>query len=806
MSKFKFTHFLKEFSICIIIITIILGAFILPLKSVAQTTQNDFEKVFIAPKSDTVPPVIAFLQNRPQNPEWYDDINITVEVYDANSGIKQVILSFSSDLDEYGGYRNITMTHLMNDLYNCTIPHSIYVKNNGFGDIVKYKVYASDQAGNWAVSPEKSYYMNDTVAPTIFLYSPLNNSFVSSHVNFNVSSFDNGSGISSLNLTIYNQSGYKIASFESTENSHIFQWDSSNLPNFNSSNPLYYIANLTVKDKSTPQNINQTSIILYIDKTAPYISQINRLPCQNNSTITNQTIEGAIIQNSSIKYTYFNDTEFLSIVNGSNGIINFPLSINLSNFGIEYNLIDYINISISAKINNATNWTKQAGWAIYNWTGNKLYTINNLVFNTTHDQFDNFIINSTTLNNYISKENYSRIEIFLLLNSTDNVNTTFYVNYLNFHIVYNSTHWFNGNNFTISIWGNDSISFEKMVVHYQNITLFEKNTTYIGPCNINTAKIPDGNAVNINLTTYDRAGNIRSDIITIKNDHSGPNVQILSPAQNSTFGESGIWNTIVPITISGHEEYNKFKKMELYFNGQIQSVKDGQLGQIIETNATGYVIYKQTNSTWYKEGTYKFYWNASLIKENTTVNITLIGYDSLNNTNSYQLNITKCIFIENISFTTTTPDYIIENIPFILQITIKNLGNSTLYNYTPILNLPAHWTYKLYQYNPDDFLFLNPNSEQTIKFLITPYSVSKTKSFSLTLSISCKIVENFTQPINNFTKSLQITLTIHDTPIYLLIQNFIPIIISIVAGIGLSLFSFYLYYKFKIKSPKLKLA
>ena len=81
MSKFKFTHFLKEFSICIIIITIILGAFILPLKNIVQTTQNDFEKTFIAPKSDTTPPIIVFLQNRPQNPEWYNDINITVEVY-----------------------------------------------------------------------------------------------------------------------------------------------------------------------------------------------------------------------------------------------------------------------------------------------------------------------------------------------------------------------------------------------------------------------------------------------------------------------------------------------------------------------------------------------------------------------------------------------------------------------------------------------------------------------------------------------------------------------------------------------------
>ncbi|MHA1269242.1 MAG: hypothetical protein ACTSPY_05590 [Candidatus Helarchaeota archaeon] len=796
------TKIFKNLTLISIIVIILFTIFIIPIENIIKLqTNSDNSQIHIL--DDTSPPIISFLQHHPSNPEWFNDINITVEVYDDNSGVKQVILSYSSNLDEYGGYRNFTMTQLHDDIYNYTIPNSIYVSNNGFGDTVVYKIYTCDQAGNWAVSPEQSYYMNDTILPNLFINSPANNSFISSILEFNISSNDTGSGVDCINITIYNQTGYKVNSFQSNEESAIFTWDTSSLPNYNSSNPLYYTAKCFVKDKATPQNINQTQLILYIDKDPPFVSYINRLPCQDNLTITNQLLKGLIIQNSSIKDTYYNDTKYLSILNSTDGTILMPLSINLSNFGINYDLIEMINITISAKISYSNHSIKNAGWGIYNWTNHTIYTIDDTIFNNSEYQTSSFLLQKSNISGFISNGNNSRIELFLTLNTTGQ-NITFSINYLNFHIIYDPTHWFYGNNFTISIWGNDSISIEKMVVHYENITLFEINSSYIGPCTIDTSKVPDGTSVNINLTTYDKAGNQLVDTIIIKNDHSGPNVSIDSPQQNSTFGQSGIWNTIVPITITGNEEYSEFLKMELYVDGQIQSVKDGQLGQIIETNSTGYIIYKQTNSTWYKSGTYTFYWNASLIHENQTVNITLIGYDILNNTKSFQLNITKCIFIENISIEPSFPSYLIENNPFILTVSMKNYGNSTLYNYTPTLILPSNWKYSLYQYIPSNFQFLIPGDEKTISFLITPSSVSNTKQFNLTFYINCQIIENLTQPINNFTTSLIIEITINEAPGYYNFQYLIPLIISICAGLGIGLFIPYLYYRSKIKGPQYK--
>ena len=760
---------------------------------------SDSDALLLYKSDDTTPPVIDFLQHHPQNPEWYEDINITVEVYDDNSGIKYVILSYSSNLDEYGGYRNITMTHLKDDTYNCTIPHSIYVKNNGYGDIVKYKVYASDQAGNWAVSPEQSYYLNDTIPPHIYIYSPLNDSWVSSVVKFNVSSLDNGSGIGLVNLTIYNQNGSIIESFTSTEESNIFEWDTSSLPNYNKSNPQYYIVNYTVKDNSVPQNSNSTTIILYLDKELPYISYINKLPCQELSTITNISIKGSIIENSTIRDTWYNDSKnYLSILNSSSGIITMPLSVNLSDFGINYDLIELINITISAKINLSNNNIIQAGWGIFNWSNNSIYIIDNSIFNTSYDQFSNFEINTENLTNFVLKQNNSRIEIFVLLNTTGQ-DVSMDVNFINFHIIYNQSYWFSGENFTISIWGNDSISYQRMLVHYENITLFEINTSYLGPCTIDTSKIPSGKSIPVNLTTYDKAGNILSDIIYIQNDHDGPYVSINSPKMNNTFGQSGIWNTIVPINISGHENISEFKKMELYINGQIQPVYDGQLGQIIETNATGYVIYRQTNSTWYKEGNYIYYWNASLIPENTTVNITLIGYDKFNNTNSTYIIIKKCIFIENISVEISTLDYIYEETPFILEVIIKNYGNATLYNYTPILILPNNWKYTLYQYSSEMALYLDPEAQQTIKYYITPSTVSKTTSITFYINIECKIVENFTQNTNNYSVSFNFTLQINPKTLYMSNQYLIPLYISIFTGIGVCALLILIYYQVKIK-------
>jgi hypothetical protein len=126
----------KGLYVGILLILLVFAFLMIPLKGFINSEKKIAFNHSINPDADTDPPIIAFMQTYPSNPEWFNDVNITSEVYDANSGIKTVILTYNSQLDEYGGYRNFTMKHLKDDVFSYVIQNSIYVKNNGFGDNV----------------------------------------------------------------------------------------------------------------------------------------------------------------------------------------------------------------------------------------------------------------------------------------------------------------------------------------------------------------------------------------------------------------------------------------------------------------------------------------------------------------------------------------------------------------------------------------------------------------------------------------------------------------------------------------------
>ena len=116
----KCRMYLNGFIVSIFFLLIIFGVFIYPMRNNINSINNNQNSINqpIMIFDDSSPPVIDFLQTNPSNPEWYDNISITVEVYDDNYGVQQVILSYSSNLDEYGGFRNKTMTQLSDDIYN----------------------------------------------------------------------------------------------------------------------------------------------------------------------------------------------------------------------------------------------------------------------------------------------------------------------------------------------------------------------------------------------------------------------------------------------------------------------------------------------------------------------------------------------------------------------------------------------------------------------------------------------------------------------------------------------------------------
>ena len=98
---------------------------------------------------DNTEPTIGEPSISPEAPTEGDTVIVKVNVTDALSGLREVILSYSTD----GGitWTNITMTLGPEGYYTATIP------GQPAGTTVSYKIYACDIAGNWARSPTYSY-------------------------------------------------------------------------------------------------------------------------------------------------------------------------------------------------------------------------------------------------------------------------------------------------------------------------------------------------------------------------------------------------------------------------------------------------------------------------------------------------------------------------------------------------------------------------------------------------------------------------------------------------------------------------
>jgi len=98
---------------------------------------------------DNTAPSIGEPTISPESPTEEDNVTVKVSVTDALSGVKEAVLSYSTD----GGatWSNMTMTLGPGGYYMATIPRQ------PAGTTVLYKIYALDKAGNQAVSPEYSY-------------------------------------------------------------------------------------------------------------------------------------------------------------------------------------------------------------------------------------------------------------------------------------------------------------------------------------------------------------------------------------------------------------------------------------------------------------------------------------------------------------------------------------------------------------------------------------------------------------------------------------------------------------------------
>lgn len=106
---------------------------------------------------ETKPPKIISVARLPTGaPAYNETVRVQASVIDLESGLKDVILSVSAGTTQ----QNITMS-LNNGLYEATI--GVFP----FNVTVQYRIYASDNAGNWVASILYSYRVTDPYPPVI---------------------------------------------------------------------------------------------------------------------------------------------------------------------------------------------------------------------------------------------------------------------------------------------------------------------------------------------------------------------------------------------------------------------------------------------------------------------------------------------------------------------------------------------------------------------------------------------------------------------------------------------------------------
>jgi hypothetical protein len=100
---------------------------------------------------DESEPDISDVYYNPDNPSPGDPVTIYAYVYDSDSGIEEVTLSYSTDWGT--SWNNVSMNKAGGDYWSAQV--TIYDDEV----TVYYKIYAKDNAGNWAVTEENNYYV-----------------------------------------------------------------------------------------------------------------------------------------------------------------------------------------------------------------------------------------------------------------------------------------------------------------------------------------------------------------------------------------------------------------------------------------------------------------------------------------------------------------------------------------------------------------------------------------------------------------------------------------------------------------------
>ena len=115
----------------------------------------DGMEVFHAPPPDTTGPSIGRVSQEPEIPDENEIVTVTVEVTDAESGVHNVTISYTTGQT----WNNVTMEKTTGDTYEGKIP-GLPAETN-----VQYKIVAYDNAGNLAIDDNAGQYYLYNVIP-----------------------------------------------------------------------------------------------------------------------------------------------------------------------------------------------------------------------------------------------------------------------------------------------------------------------------------------------------------------------------------------------------------------------------------------------------------------------------------------------------------------------------------------------------------------------------------------------------------------------------------------------------------------
>jgi hypothetical protein len=207
--------------------------------------------VAVSPKDSYVvgdfhPPVISYIERVPASPNYNETVLVFVNATEPSSasGVREVILTYNNGTV----WTNVTMS-LQNGLYVATIPKLPY------GTVVQYRVYAFDNAGNWAAMDVYSYTVQDRFLPVATIDAPTRGSYLSGFVNVTVYVYDDN--FSGAKLTV---NGTVLISW-SEAGLHTYLWNTTA-----SSDGVYGLM-LDAYDEAG--NIGEAECQVIVDNTAP---------------------------------------------------------------------------------------------------------------------------------------------------------------------------------------------------------------------------------------------------------------------------------------------------------------------------------------------------------------------------------------------------------------------------------------------------------------------------------------------------------------------------------------------------------